>query len=213
MNTRSTTEPSRIFEVGAERPTSAWASYWTKLLAQLAERPETRDQMLYAAAEEVRKQPDAFSRPGLPDRPAVLPEKDEEIVALLTAARRGRKLARDASAVMRTFGLWRMAVEHAEQEAIGRLLTLWWALATYERLGLTRHAPPLRAILRESWGAPETVPPEEEREAAAHRICKDDRLLSPMLRRGEVEHEAWREPAELPPEEPPEIPSARRRRR
>jgi len=134
-------------------------SPWTRKIGATTDDPVQNG---FLMAEDIRRGMNQnLLRPTAPDRPAMIPSTDEEVVDLLqktstdTASMIDKKLA---SVVAR----WRYAVERSEYEAAERLRMLIWTITLYQRGDEGR--PEVRsgieevsAFIRRNYGL--TIPP------------------------------------------------------
>lgn len=150
-------------------------SPWTRKIGANTEDPAANGWLM---AEDMRRgMHQHLLRPTAPDRPAMIPSTDEEVVDLIqktskdTASMVDKKLA---SVVAR----WRYAVERSEYEAAERLRQLIWTITLYQRCDEGR--PEVRsgieevsAFIRRNYGLTiPPIPPEYRGGIGNHRLLE-----------------------------------------
>lgn len=173
MRTTERTAGSRAFE-GLEAKLGK-ISPWTRRLGADTDDPEHN---AFAMAEDMRAGMNAHHlRPVLPERPALIPSSDEEVVNLLRKGERDSVSPIDRKLIT-TICRWRFAVERAEYEAAERLRALIWTITLYQRCDEAR--PEVRngiadvsAFIRRNYGVEcPPIPPEFGHGGIGHRLIE-----------------------------------------
>lgn len=172
MRTTERTDVSRPLE-GLEHKL-AKISPWTKRIGADTDDPEHN---AFAMAEDMRvnQMHQRLLRPVLPERPALIPATDEEVVGLLQKGERDNVSPIDRKLIT-VICRWRNAVEAAEYEAAERLRALLWTITLYQRCDQGR--PEVRAgiegvaaFVRRNYGVEAVpIPKEYGRNGVDHRL-------------------------------------------
>lgn len=160
----------------------AYGRHWSKVVEELDNKDGAiADRAQYAIAEECRRNLHRVKRRTTPQRPASVPDDDEDLLVLM---QKGRKAQPDRR-TLAMFAAWRTAVWNVEINNQATILVAMRAVLTYRRLGLVAEAREVEQHLEDVFDLVDAVPDNYfECVQLSERISRDMETLPWELRHG-----------------------------
>jgi hypothetical protein len=187
-------EPERLASVLDDPSLARWNPWLVEVGAVSADARMNAFAIADGVRRQMRRVPGGCGYPPLPPRPANIPDKDRDLLALMRRSRAGEKVSDLDRRQLRFAGAWIGSVQRVEAEAVSRCQLLLWAIECYVRaaegtdLSTLRGLEEVSAYLREQYAieAP-PVPPEARSQPdwLRSRVARWD-LVSVHLRFGRV---------------------------